>query len=109
MATAFSIDEFRRKQRVKEARACRKRLPASVVKGGSRPTAAAVVGGGRGDAYSPQQSSYLGFCMQKSVDPDGLLLGELARRQFLLKLDRFGEDEVRSASSRLGSLAVHHG
>lgn len=95
MATAFSIDEFRRKQRVKEARARRKRPPLGAAKSSGRPPAASAVGhSGRRDAYSPQQRAYLEFCMQKSVDPDGLLLAELARRQFLLKLDRFGEDEV---------------
>lgn len=30
------------------------------------------------------------------MDPDRLLLAELARRQFVLKLDRFGPDEVRA-------------
>ncbi|KAG6610206.1 LRR-containing protein [Phytophthora cinnamomi] len=85
MTTPLSIDAYKRKQNVLAAKAHARRISATPNQ--PRPRSK--------EAYTAQQRRYLNACVEKHADPDARLLMALREARFMLKLDRFGEGELR--------------
>ncbi|KAG3011894.1 hypothetical protein PC128_g17106 [Phytophthora cactorum] len=84
MATPLSIEAYKRKQNVLAAKAQKRRASTSCNHTNSRSK----------ESYTPDQRRYLDACVEKQADPDPRLLAALREARFVLKLDRFGEEEL---------------
>ncbi|KAE9041943.1 hypothetical protein PR003_g5489 [Phytophthora rubi] len=110
MTTLLSIDAYKRKQNVLAAKAHARRVGASSNQRAPKSK----------EAYTAEQRRYLNTCVEKHIDPDARLLAALREARFVLKLDRFGEDELgfhmnflqktkycKHISLSLGSVAIN--
>eukprot|EP00644_Phytophthora_capsici_P005859 jgi/Phyca11/525199/estExt2_fgenesh1_pm.C_PHYCAscaffold_20154 len=110
MATSLSIDTYKRRQNVLAAKAQKRRVGAPSNQRNSRSKA----------SYTPDQRRYLDACVEKNMDPDPRLLAALREARFVLKLDRFGQEELvfnmgflqkvktcKHISLSLGSVAIN--
>ncbi|KAG6964912.1 hypothetical protein JG688_00007474 [Phytophthora aleatoria] len=84
MATPLSIEAYKRKQNVLAAKAQKRRVSTSCNHTNSRSK----------ESYTPDQRRYLDACVEKQANPDPRLLAALREARFVLKLDRFGEEEL---------------
>ncbi|KAG7396617.1 hypothetical protein PHYBOEH_001991 [Phytophthora boehmeriae] len=84
MATTLSIDAYKRKQNVLAAKAHQRR--AGVATGASSARLK--------ESYAAEQRRYLNACVENHSDPDARLLAALREEKFVLKLDKFGPQEV---------------
>ncbi|KUF87301.1 Centrosomal protein of 78 kDa [Phytophthora nicotianae] len=84
MAAPLSIEAYKRKQNVLVAKAQKRRVNTSY----NHTTSTSK------ESYTPDQRRYLDACVEKLADPDPRLLAALREARFVLKLDRFGEEEL---------------
>ncbi|ETI40006.1 hypothetical protein F443_14487 [Phytophthora nicotianae P1569] len=84
MAAPLSIEAYKRKQNVLAAKAQKRRVNTSY----NHTTSTSK------ESYTPDQRRYLDACVEKLADPDPRLLAALREARFVLKLDRFGEEEL---------------
>jgi hypothetical protein len=85
MSAPASIEAYKRKQNVLAAKAHKRRAGAL----SGKPTSSRSK-----ESYTAEQRRYLNACVVKHADPDERLLVALHDARFMLKLDRFGEEEV---------------
>ncbi|KAF4038961.1 hypothetical protein GN244_ATG08951 [Phytophthora infestans] len=78
MATTLSIEAYKRKQNVLAVKAQKRRVRNSTPK----------------ESYTSDQRRYLEACVEKLADLDPRLLAALREARFVLKLDRFGKEEL---------------
>ncbi|GAB9463321.1 hypothetical protein Gpo141_00000786 [Globisporangium polare] len=118
---AFTIEEYKRKQKVLAAsKKPRRRTTNSSSKASPGSTAAPTklssaatissLAASKAIAeptYSKTQKQYLDFCVEKLVDPDMKLLSAIRECGFLLKLDSFGADELNAHMEFLPRVASY--
>ncbi|CEG42179.1 LRR-containing protein [Plasmopara halstedii] len=80
MAPTLSIESYKLKQKVDAVKARNCRVASATLKSK--------------DSYTTNQRQYLNACIEANADPDPKLLSALQKAQFVLKIDRFGKDEL---------------
>ncbi|POM63760.1 Hypothetical protein PHPALM_20797 [Phytophthora palmivora] len=84
MASPLSIEAYKRKQNVLAAKSQKRRVSTSSNQASSRSK----------ESYTSNQRRYLNACVEKQADPEPNLLKALRDARFVLKLDRFGQEEL---------------